>query len=543
MDRNILSRTLPELAFLPEAKSLGLNVVLDAIRVVSGFGKQQLRLHRAFAPSDESLARRHFDTLSAVMDAMAANRKAYSALVALLSSLPSPDSAIGNLPNIDFLELARLYYLMRDTVAIAGLLDDMQLGSKLGLSEISKEISPVLEFVEGLRLPGKDGFALRDSASERLNDLRMEIRRVRTELSNLAANERNRLRHAAGLDSLDGPILAIRGSELEERLRSIAGFRIVSEERTSVMFDIEPTKQEQNLSAMLDELLAQEREEQNEICANAGKRISEIAETLERACAELGYIDFLFALAALPQNLDAQFCIPSISDASIAKIESAVYLPLAIKEDFVPLDMEFSAGVSAVLGANMSGKTVAIKTFGECAALAAFGIPVPATSAELPLFSALAFFEAGLRGESSGLSAFGEEIVFFNTTLEFPSGSLIIIDEPLHTTAAAEGEALLSAIANRFQQRANESVFVLLSTHYDIRIPEDRIFYMAGIKPEQLDTMRADELPLSAERIRQMTDYRLTRTKSTSQALLVAKLLGLPASLIDRARSLLDSNE
>lgn len=131
------------------------------------------------------------------------------------------------------------------------------------------------------------------------------------------------------------------------------------------------------------------------------------------------------------------------------------------KGGFVPLSLTLARGVTVLSGANMGGKTVALRTLGLLVALAHYGLPVPARELALPIYQVLASNLAQSDRPLDRLSTFGAEIQTWSSLLEQSPG-LLLLDEPARSTGPREGEALLLAL---LQELAARGQYCLVTTH------------------------------------------------------------------------------
>ncbi|MDR2182908.1 MAG: hypothetical protein LBE55_01910 [Clostridiales bacterium] len=247
----------------------------------------------------------------------------------------------------------------------------------------------------------------------------------------------------------------------------------------------------------------------------------------------LGRLDLAMAKAALA----AQYgCVrPQISKNTVAlqnMINPMVAAALAQKgRAMTPVSLRLDAdGPTIITGANMGGKSVAIKTAVLNAALCVLGMFVFAKKAEIPLFDGIFLVSQDLQDTAAGLSSFGGEVASLNTlatALNTPKNFLFIaLDEPARATNPAEGAAIVRAVAAWLAGYPSVS---LLSTHYDgITAPNARYYRVAGLA----------NLPqsLSRHEIADFMDYRLIETTAADpiprDALKICKLLGLDEGLM-----------
>src|SRR5581483_331796 len=104
------------------------------------------------------------------------------------------------------------------------------------------------------------------------------------------------------------------------------------------------------------------------------------------------------------------------------RFTNARYLPLQYELEtqgrrYEAISLELS-DAAVLTGPNMGGKSVALRTCGFIALLAAFGIPVPAERAECAIFDEIAWLGIGAQEELGGLlSSFAREVVRLNELL------------------------------------------------------------------------------------------------------------------------------
>ncbi|MDQ2925075.1 MAG: Smr/MutS family protein [Acidobacteriota bacterium] len=131
----------------------------------------------------------------------------------------------------------------------------------------------------------------------------------------------------------------------------------------------------------------------------------------------------------------------------------------------VPLTISLPAGKKQMIvsGPNTGGKTVALKTAGLLAAMAQAGVPVPATFARLPLFTAIYADIGDAQSIEQNLSTFSAHVVNVNRIARVAdANSLVLLDELGSATDPEEGAALAVAVAEYFLHRA---AWTLITTH------------------------------------------------------------------------------
>ena len=104
-----------------------------------------------------------------------------------------------------------------------------------------------------------------------------------------------------------------------------------------------------------------------------------------------------------------------------------------------------------ISGPNTGGKTVSLKTLGLLAIMAQAGLPLPAASAELPLFDSIYADIGDAQSIERNLSSFSAHVVNVDAiSRKATRGSLVLLDELGSATDPEEGAALAVAIASRF---------------------------------------------------------------------------------------------
>ncbi|MGB6390963.1 MAG: Smr/MutS family protein, partial [Candidatus Acidiferrales bacterium] len=284
-----------------------------------------------------------------------------------------------------------------------------------------------------------------------------------------------------------------------------------------------------DLNNRLVQLREEELAEIARILADLTERLRSEREPLESAAAAIAHFDSVFARARFAREFD---CVaPEFSpdnslrlDAARNPVLEATLRPQGRKT--VPLSLALGGDetVMVVSGPNTGGKTVALKTVGLAALGAQSGIPVAAERAVLPLFD---FVLADIGDEQSiaaDLSTFSAHIVNLKSMLEIAtSRSLILVDEVGTGTAPEEGAALAVALLEEFRSRR---ALTLATTHHD------RLKAYASTTPGIVNAaVEFDEVNLRPT-------YRLlTGVPGTSSGIEIARRLGLPARVVQKARA------
>ena len=377
------------------------------------------------------------------------------------------------------------------------------------LSERLADFTLLLRFFRGKILP--DG-TLDDRASPELARLRREVEKQKREIQ---TSLRNYLRHLAEGGTVQDELITIRGERFVipvkiEQKRRVNGVVHGASSSGQTVF-VEPLETiEQNNE--LVRLLEEENTEIHRILLDMTSRIGEQAEALQQASAILSEIELQFAKARFARDYE---CVrPAMNNVdpadpgrvlggSTAKLQhsssadslssdkglvSATEHPAeggrihvglinarhpvlernlrARDGRVVPmsLTLEGDARQLIISGPNTGGKTVGLKTVGLLVLMAQSGIPIPAESAELPVFDGV-FADIGdyqsIEQNLSTFSAHVSNIDFISKTAT--PRSLVLLDELGSATDPEEGAALAVAIAKYFLELGATSI---ISTHH-----------------------------------------------------------------------------
>lgn len=192
---------------------------------------------------------------------------------------------------------------------------------------------------------------------------------------------------------------------------------------------------------------------------------------------------------------------------------------------YQPVDFEAKRGVTLLTGANMSGKTVVLKTLAICQAMFQLGFPLPAAKAVLPVKDSVLVSIGDSQSEGEGLSSYAAEMLRIDGILKSVGEGthLVLVDEPARTTNPEEGEALVCALVEMLGEADSISV---VTTHYSTDTPARRL-RVKGL---------ANDLPagLAVGALSALMDYSLVPDagEPPREALRVASLLGINGELI-----------
>lgn len=312
-------------------------------------------------------------------------------------------------------------------------------------------------------------------------------------------------------------------SELRHEVRGIVqGF---SASGATVLMEPEPIIELNNrIKIAVVEL---EHEEQR-ILAELTDMVRQERVQIQANLDQLAFVDLLLAAARLADDLQ---CGPArISDRGQLVLLGLRH-PLMVLGGTPVVDNSVELGPGATLivtGPNTGGKTVLLKTVGLCCLMLRSGL-FPSCTGEsvIPFYDTLLSDMGDDQSIETSLSTFSAHMTNIGRILKAANASaLVLLDEVAVGTDPIQGAALARAIVEALADREAQ---VLVTTHY------------AQLKELPARDARFTNVSLGFDLETVRPTYRLAHgSPGSSSALAVAKQLGLPAELLERAAGLLD---
>ena len=312
---------------------------------------------------------------------------------------------------------------------------------------------------------------------------------------------------------------------------------------------------------------AQEDQEEESIRRQLGMKLAEWLPQIKHNVSVCGILDFRLAKAVLASRWNG--CLPTLVENHNPAVLQNAFHPLiaAMLEkqglSFTPISIELNKGTTVLSGANMGGKSVALKTVFLALLMTQLGYFPFCESLQTPLFDFFAF-ESSYEGDlHRGLSSFGLEAIQIRNHYRKSQSQkgLILMDEPCRGTNPSDATAIVQALCNVYGK--SNSTF-LIATHYHVRKSSGIRFYQVrGISPDalaELATYRYSSVdPIETEanipatasnltvimkhedltrvrRIQNLMDYRIEEidgvNQSSSGAIKIAELLGVDEELL-----------
>jgi len=242
--------------------------------------------------------------------------------------------------------------------------------------------------------------------------------------------------------------------------------------------------------------------------------------------------------------IDNKFSKPEISDSEFS-FKALFYPPLeeilrSQDQEFQKIDFSLDNKPVLITGANMSGKTIILKSLSLSQFLFQFGFFIPCESSQLCIVEDILISIDDQQNEKKGLSSFAWEILNLNTFLQKAKQGkkyLILIDELARTTNPIEGVAIVDTY---LEMISNTNSFSITTTHYSGIKTRCRRLRVKGIRKDIIK----EEIEI--KNIQNLIDYSLIEDNSDqapNDALNIAEIIGVDKDFIYKARNYILNKE
>jgi len=396
------------------------------------------------------------------------------------------------------------------------------------------DLRPVLRELRGKILP--DG-SLSNDASVALNRLRRDIEKQQRQVQG-SLERFLRTHHEDG--TLQEDFITIRNDRfvvpiVSGQQRKVSGVIHGASGSGHTLF-VEPLETI-DLNNELVRLREEEMREVHRILRELTELLRVHSPAVSKSVEALGDLELLFAKAQFAVEFDCVVPVftPDPDRSLVLREARHPLLQDVLKRQgklVMPISLTLNEHCRTLLisGPNTGGKTVSMKTVGLLVLMAQAGLPVPAAEAKFPIFDQVLADIGDNQSIQESLSTFSAHIAHIRVMLEEATrDSLVLLDELGRATDPEEGGALGVAILDTFR---STGAFTLASTHLmAIKV------YGAGTQGVVNGSMGFDESTL------QPTYVLRLGAPGKSAGLDIAKRLGMPDYLIDRARSTMSTQE
>lgn len=269
-------------------------------------------------------------------------------------------------------------------------------------------------------------------------------------------------------------------------------------------------------------------------------RVISSTQIIQQASHGIAKLDCIIGFSNISETY--RYIRPTLLDSGEIRIKQGrhpVVEQLLSETQFVPNDVTLDTTDQQLLiitGPNMAGKSVFIRQIAIISLMAQIGCFIPAQQAALSIVDRI-FVRSGASDViTSGLSTFMVEMVetayiLNNATKQ----SLIIMDEIGRGTSTYDGISIAWAVAEYLVTHEQVPAKTLFATHYH-ELQELEQQYPKRIKNFHMAVIEENDAPIFLHTL-------LPQGASASFGISVAKLAGLPQTVIDKAKKILREME
>ena len=460
---------------------LGFKKLLSRVETLSPYGKNKLKGLKNYLRGEEDLLEEEFNKMETFMKFSSNNRDIVRNVEGIIHRLKDIKTAINNCLKEHILDEVDLFEIKVQALLMEELNEYLKEFPNELHDFLLKDVSKIIKALD----PDNDRtptFYIYESYSPELREIREKKKGIEKEI--YASNDFDEITRLK-----------------EERLKVL-----VEEERVEL-----------EIKKKLTSILYDEAED--------------FLENIEK----IGNLDFLMAKVRFAKTYGG--IRPEISKNYEIDVKGLVNIEVrevleAKSRPFTPIDISIGSGVTIITGANMGGKSVALKTITENLLLFHMGFFVIAEEAKFPLIDFVFFISDDMQDISKGLSTFGAEIMKLkevNVFLDLGIG-FVVFDEFARGTNPKEGQKFVEALAKYLNDRPTIS---LMTTHFDGIVREGMNHYqVVGLKNVDFNKLKT-KIELSSNSmglIQEYMDFRLEKAgkeEVPKDALNIAKLIGI----------------
>ena len=472
-----------------QKENVGFQYVLEAMQPCSPYGQERLRQLRPMDSGEKAELLRQLGNIQRVMDGEKACSKALAGLLRVMMTVKMVRSTAQKcletgLNEIELFELKRFL---------------LQTGEMLPLW---RQAQAVLQL---------QGIALRDTV-EALDILDPEHNRVATFYLSDACNP---------------DLCALRAEKraLEAQLRALP-----------------ESAERETLLAQRSRIAAQEEAEETRIRTEMSLALRPHSPAMLQNMEALADLDVTVEKARLARRWGGVMPQLTVDRLEMTDMVNPKILERLREQnkDFTPISIALERGATVITGANMGGKSVALKTVALNILLIQCGFFPFAKTAAAPLFDNMHILSEDLENVDRGLSSFGGEMVRFNAVVkQLDEGfHFLLLDEFARGPNPEEGAAIVQAVTEYLN---GKHAITVLATHFDDVAPKANAHYqVVGLRDLNLQQLSRELAGLQgkagADHISRYMNYGLYRVEGKQDcprdALNICRLLGMEPEIL-----------
>ncbi len=364
---------------------------------------------------------------------------------------------------------------------------------------------------------------MHDRASDELRSIRMRIKKTGEQIKSKLYSY---LTSPTYSKYLQDNIVTVRGDRyvipVRAECKSAIPGLIHDQSASGQTLYVEPMAVDE-LNNVLKTHILEEQAEIERILRRFTVRVSTSVDQIKESFDKIVRLDVIFAKAYYANA--TRSVRPTINEKGIVRIERGRH-PLIDKDKVVPTDIRVGDDFDLlfITGPNTGGKTVSLKLTGLLSIMGASGLYVPARVADIALFDDIFCDIGDEQSIEQNLSTFSSHIAnIVNIIDNLSENSLVLLDELGAGTDPTEGASLAMSIATYIKESKAKAV---ITTHYN------------ELKEYAVVTERCENASMDFNPVTYSPTYKLiVGTPGASNALLIARKLGLKESIIERAQA------
>lgn len=441
----------------------------------------------------------------------------------------------GILSQVELFELKSLVFIMNHMNATQGRLQ-WKLEDKYKV-ELLPEVLDLLD-PQGT---GIRSFYIYDEYSEKLRRIRLQKDTAEKKLQQLKNKAIEEVEAETGMKlKATGELVVNKNQqELLNHLTSCESLQQSGETFINVTYKVKPNKEMADCIKNIDALKAEELLEETEVLQQLSKQLSVHGEAILQNIAAIGELDLLLAKAELGLRHDG--VKPELCQDGSFNVINGIN-PIVQKElhkknkKYTPISASLNTGVTLITGANMGGKTVSMKMLGLLAAMAQYGLLIPAEHMRFQPFDFIYISCGDEQSVDLGLSTFGGEIKSITEVLaQAHLRGFVLLDELARGTNPKEAYAISSALIDHLMKKPCISV---VTTHLEgLEHPEVKHLQVKGLRSIDFDQIK------TYEDISAYMDYSLIEVKgehgTPEDAIKISRLMGMPEEILTQAEAIM----
>ncbi|PIO83137.1 DNA mismatch repair protein MutS [Loigolactobacillus backii] len=381
----------------------------------------------------------------------------------------------------------------------------------------------------------KDGNLIKSGYNQQLDDYRDAMKNGKQWIAELQAKERK----TTGIHNLKIGFNRIFGYYIEVTKANLATLPEGRYERKQTLTNAErfSTPELKEKETLILEAQEKSTALEYDLFTEVREKVKAQIHRLQKLAKGVAELDVLQSFAVTSENY--HYVRPTLTkqqhDLKIVAGRHPVVEKVLGEQKYIPNDVTMTPdnAILLITGPNMSGKSTYMRQLALIVIMAQMGCFVPATKATLPIFDQI-FTRIGAADDLiSGQSTFMVEMMESNEALAHATqNSLVLFDEIGRGTATYDGMALAQAIIEYLHDHVHAKT--LFSTHYheltalESRLPGLKNVHVGAVEENGTLVFLHKMLPGAADK---------------SYGIHVAKLAGLPDSLLKRATTILTKLE